>query len=85
VLCVCLLHGTAHPTLGAPDDLEYVVRRLRQAWPGVRIHLRGDSGFGTPAMYAVCERLDIQYTLGLAMNSRLQRLSEDLLKQAVAQ
>ena len=26
VLCVCLLHGTAHPTLGAPDDLAYVVR-----------------------------------------------------------
>ncbi len=85
VLCVCLLHGTAHPTLGAPDDLEYVVRRLRQAWPGVRIHLRGDSGFGTPAMYAVCERLEIQYTLGLAMNSRLQKLSADLLKQAVVQ
>ena len=71
VLCVCLLHGTAHPTLRSRRS---GIRRaaFRQAWPGVRIHLRGDSGFGTPAMYAVCERLEIQYTLGLAMNSRLQ-------------
>jgi hypothetical protein len=38
-LSVCLLYGSAHPALGAADDLEYVVHRLRQAWPGVRIHI----------------------------------------------
>jgi hypothetical protein len=85
VLSVCLLHGTAHPALGAPDDIEYVVRRLREVWPGLRIHLRGDSGFGTPAMYEVCERLEIQYTLGIGMNARLKTLSDSLLKQAVLQ
>jgi hypothetical protein len=85
VLTVCLLHGTAHPALGAPDDVEYVVRRLRQAWPGVRIHLRGDSGFGVPAMYAICEQLGIDYTLGFGMNSRLKKISDPLLQQAVTQ
>jgi len=50
VLSVCLLHGTAHAALGAQDDLEYVLRRLREVWPDVQVHLRGDSGFGTPAM-----------------------------------
>jgi hypothetical protein len=85
VLSVCLLHGTAHPALGAPDDIEYVVRRLREAWPGVRIHLRGDSGFGTPAMYASCEQLDIQYTLGIGMNARLKKHSDSLLNQAISQ
>jgi hypothetical protein len=84
-LSICLLHGTAHPTLGAADDLEYVVRRLRQVWPGVRIHLRADSGFGTPAMYAACEQLDIQYTIGIGMNARLKQASEALLEQAVSQ
>jgi len=85
VLAVCLLHGTAHPALGAQDDIEYVVRRLRQTWPGVRIHLRGDSGFGVPAMYELCERLDIQYTLGIGMNERLKKSSDSLLKQAISQ
>jgi hypothetical protein len=83
VLCVCLLYGSAHPALGADDDLEYVVRRLREAWPGVRIHVRGDSGFGVPRVYDACERVDIQYTLGIRMNPRLKRLSDPLLEEAV--
>lgn len=85
VLNICLLHGTAHAALGAQDDIEYVVRRLREVWPNVRIHLRGDSGFGTPAMYEVCERLDIDYTIGFAMNARLKDYSDSLLNQAVLQ
>jgi hypothetical protein len=85
VLSVCLLHGTAHPALGAQDDVEYVVRKLREAWPDVHIHLRGDSGFGTPVMYEVCERLDIQFTIGMGMNARLKKQSDLLLKQAISQ
>lgn len=85
VLSVCLLHGTAHPTLGAQDDIQYVVRRLRAVWPGVRIHLRGDSGFGTPAMYEACEALEIEYSIGIGMNARLKKYSDWLLKQAVSQ
>ncbi len=85
VLSVCLLHGTAHPALGAQDDVEYLVGRLREAWPGLRIHLRGDSGFGTPSMYEVCERLEIQYTMGIGMNARLKKYSDLLLNQAVLQ
>ena len=83
VLHVCLLYGSAHPALGAADDLEYVVRRLRQAWPDVRIHIRGDSGFGVPQVYHGCERLEIPYTVGIGMNARLQKLSDPLLKEAV--
>ena len=84
VVSVCLLHGTAHPALGAADDVEYVVRRLREVWPGVRIHVRGDSGFGVPSMYDSCERLDIEYTLGMGVNARLKKLSDPLLTEAVA-
>jgi hypothetical protein len=68
--------------LGAGDDLAYVVDRLRKAWPGVRIHLRGDSGFGVPVLYGACERLELNYTLGLGMNARLKRLSENTLEIA---
>jgi hypothetical protein len=85
VLTACLLHGTAHATLGAQDDLAYVMRRLRQAWPDVQIHLRGDSGFGTPTMYEACEQLNIDYTLGIGMNATLKKASDSLLAEAVAQ
>jgi hypothetical protein len=70
--------------LGAQDDLAYVVGRLRQAWPDVQIHLRGDSGFGVPSMYEACEQLGINYTLGIGMNTTLKKRSEELLAQAVA-
>ena len=81
----CLLHGTAHAALGADDDWEYLVGRLRAKWPDVVIELRGDSGMGVPAMYDVCERREVQYTFGLRLNPVLQRRSDALLAAAVEQ
>lgn len=76
--------GSMHAALGADDDLEHLVVRLRAVWPNVRIHIRGDAGYGMPWMYDVCERLRIDYTFGLAANKVLQRKSESLLEEAVA-
>jgi hypothetical protein len=83
VVMACLLHGTAHAALGADDDLEYLVGRVRQKWPDVVIELRGDSGMAVPVMYDVCERLGVQYTFGLRLNPVLQRCSDALLAEAV--
>src|SRR5205085_465361 len=78
---ISLRHGTATASLGADDDLEYIVTRLRAVWPDVRIRVRGDAGFGVPAMYDVCERLDVIYTFGQSANAVLQRESEALLAE----
>ena len=77
--------GAVHAALGADDDLEYLVSRLRQVWPGVQIHIRGDAGYGMPWMYRVCERLSVDYTFGIAANPVLKKLSDALLDQAQAQ
>jgi len=84
VVLVGLRHGTCEPSLGVDNDLRYLVGRMRAVWPDVHIHVRGDSGLGVPRMYEVCRELRLSYTFGLGMNARLQALSEDLLKQAVA-
>jgi hypothetical protein len=76
--------GKVHAALGADDDLAYLVTRLRQAWPDVTLHFRGDCGFGVPAMYDVCERLRVCYIFGLDANAVLQRQTEGLLAEAVA-
>jgi hypothetical protein len=78
-----LLHGTADGRLGLLPDVTRVVRRLRAAFPDVIIRWRGDSGFSGPAVYAGCEAEDLEYTLGLGMNSRLQALSDETLELAV--
>jgi hypothetical protein len=85
VVMLCLLFGTAHAALGAGDDLAYLVGRLRDAFPGVRIVLRADSGFGVPAMYAACENLEIDFTIGIAMNATLKKLSDRALQHVVEQ
>jgi hypothetical protein len=76
--------GNVHAALGADDDLAYLVRRLRRAWPDVVLHFRGDCGFGVPAMYEVCEGLRVSFTFGLSANAVLQRETEGLLAEAVA-
>jgi hypothetical protein len=76
--------GNVPAALGADDDLDYLVNRLRQAWPNVALHFRGDCGFGAPAMHDVCERLRVSYTFGLSTNAVLQRHADGLLAEAVA-
>lgn len=77
--------GAVHAALGADDDLMFVVDRLRHARPDVRIHARGDSGFGVPWMYEICEKHGLSYTFGIAGNSRLREAAEGLVRQAVEQ
>jgi len=85
VVLVGLRHGTCHAALGADNDLRYLMGRLRAVWPDVQIEIRGDSGFGVPKMYDVCQELRLDFTFGIGMNSRLREASDDLLKQAVEQ
>jgi hypothetical protein len=85
VLLVGLRHGTCHASLGADNDLRYLMGRLRAAWPDVRVHVRGDSGLGVPRMYDVCRELRVDYTFGIGMNSRLREASDDLLERALEQ
>lgn len=85
VLLVGLRHGTCHASLGADNNLRYLMERLRVAWPDVQVHVRGDSGLGVPRMYDVCQELRLSYTFGIGMNSGLREMSDDLLKQAVAE
>src|SRR5271154_4863071 len=76
--------GNSHAGLGAAEDIEYLVKRLRHVWPDVVIVVRGDSAFGIPRIIDVCERLNLLYTFGLAANAVLQRRTEALQAQAVA-
>ena len=56
--------------------LSRLVKRLRQAWPGVCIVLRGDSAFCRHRMLDWCERHRVGYIVGLARNGVLERKVE---------
>lgn len=84
IVLLSLRPGHVHAALGADDDLEYLVRRVRAVWPDVDIHIRGDAGFGMPWMLDMAQRLGVYYSYGLASNAVLKRLSRHLLTQAEA-
>jgi hypothetical protein len=62
--------------------LALLVRRLRAAWPGVRIIFRGDSGFCRHKMLSWCERNGVGYIVGLAKNARLNDLARPWMETA---
>jgi hypothetical protein len=61
--------------------LKLLVTRLRRAWPGVRITVRGDSGFGRWKLMRWCDSHDVRYVLGLARNAVLERGAAAWLEQ----
>ena len=62
--------------------LVLLVKKLRQAWPGVRIVFRGDGGFCRHKMLGWCERHGVGYIVGLAKNKRLNRLAASWMETA---
>jgi hypothetical protein len=64
--------------------LRLLVTRLRQAWPQVRIIIRGDSGFCRWQLMRWCDANGVGYIFGLARNSRLLDLAAAWLYQAEA-
>jgi hypothetical protein len=73
-MLACLLRpsridGARH----AAAVIKLIVTRLRQAWPKVRIIVRGDSGFCRQRLIRWCERQGVGYVIGVARNGRLHR------------
>ena len=62
--------------------LALLVKRLRRAWPKVKIVFRGDSGFCRWRMLRWCERQGVGYIVGIARNPRMNALSKPLRNQA---
>lgn len=73
LLCARLREAGSEDTEGTVAELARIVARLRRRWPGVRIGVRGDSGFCREALMGWCEANAVDYLFGLARNDRLKR------------
>jgi Transposase DDE domain group 1 len=65
--------------------VKLLARRLRQAWPEVKITLRADSGFCRWKLMRWCDTHGIGYVVGLARNKTLERLASDWIEGAARQ
>jgi Transposase DDE domain group 1 len=82
LLCAKLRPADIDGSAGSVKQLDRIVSRIRQAWPQVRIIIRGDSGFCREPIMAWCEHHDVDYLVGLATNARLKREVAAALVQA---
>ncbi|MQT55542.1 IS1380-like element ISPa33 family transposase, partial [Pseudomonas sp. FSL R10-2398] len=64
--------------------LALLVKFIRRFWPETRIVFRGDGGFCRHRMLDWCDRKQVDYVVGLARNTRLQRMAAPAM-QAVAE
>jgi hypothetical protein len=70
---------------GSREELARSVAQIRQTWPGVKITIRGDSGFCREELMAWCEGHQVDYVLGLAKNERLKAEIVAELEQAATE
>ncbi len=83
LLCARLRVASEDPASGVRQELERIVKKLREAWPEVRIIVRGDSGFCRDEIMSYCEQNEkMEYVLGLAKNERLNKEIEAEMAQA---
>jgi len=69
-------------SLHAGAILKLLVKRLRQAWPNVRIKFRCDSAFARRHILHWCEHNNVDYVIGIAQNKRSLKLVEPTLALA---
>src|SRR3954452_7027177 len=72
LLCARLRPSDIDACAGSVKHVQRIVAQIREAWPEVKIVIRGDSGFCREPIMAWCETHGIDYVLGLAQNTRLK-------------
>ena len=85
VLCCRLREANRDASAGALNEIRRIVTQIRQAWPEVKIVLRGDSGFCRNELMSWCEANQVDYLFGLAKNKRLSKIIGADLQKALEQ
>jgi Transposase DDE domain group 1 len=74
LLCARLRPSDIDASAGALKQVQRIVAQIRATWPGVKILIRGDSGFCRDPIMSWCEATGVDYLFGLAQNTRLRAL-----------
>lgn len=70
--------GNVYTSNGVIEFIQPLIEHYNKKFPEVTPYLRGDSGFAVPALYELCEKESVYYTIRLKSNAVLQRMAEEL-------
>jgi len=75
--------GNAVASVGAVGLLRRILKKLRRAFPGVRIRVRLDGGFADPEVLDFLDaQPEVEYVVALAKNAVLERFARPALHRA---
>ncbi|MGH8519348.1 MAG: IS1380 family transposase [Panacagrimonas sp.] len=82
VVAALLRPGTGAATRGVRGLLRRLFTKLRTLFPRARLRVRADAGFADAKLLAFLDAAEVEYVLGLAGNSRLDKRVRRLLGRA---
>jgi hypothetical protein len=74
--------GNKHASYGVVMILKRIIHKLKEAFPGVELIIRGDAGLAVPDLYEYCEEETLGYVIGLIRNDVLERGIQELVDEA---
>ena len=85
ILCARLREANHDAAFGCLAEIRRIVEKIREAWPEVKIVLRGDSGFCRNELMSWCESNGVDFIFGLARNQRLRKIIGQQMHEATQQ
>jgi hypothetical protein len=82
VILSILRPGNCHASSKIISVLKYLMKRIRNRFPKVKITLRADAGFAIPRLFDYLENEQVNYAIGLITNSVLVEKNKKLMKKA---
>lgn len=74
IILPVLRPGNAHTSKWNARFLRVIVQKIRARFPQMKIVLRADAGFSTPAFYALAAEISFDFCIGISTNARLKKL-----------
>ncbi len=84
LLAAKLRPSNVDPAEGALEELQRIIRIIRQKWQNTQILVRGDSAYAREEIMKSCEEVGVDYALAMATNSQLKLRANQVIKKAQA-
>lgn len=73
IIAPILRPGNSHSNKWYVAILKRILKKIRAAYPDIKIVVRADSGFSCPAFYQLADGFNLRFAIGQATNETLKR------------
>ena len=83
LLVAKLRSSNVEPAAGALEELQRVIKLIREKWPNTQILVRGDSAYAREEIFKFCEDFQgVDYVIAIATNSQWKLRAAEVIGKA---